>query len=795
MLPILVKDCIMKLTSDVETGNYPLPLATSLFSLLYHLASYESGGQALIKSGMMQSLLQVLSWTGADLEYIIFVTRAVRVIDLITNIDISTFHQNNGINVFIERLEKEISICRNIIENEFAKEQTPFQDVSLNSLGNFLSHIIKLIYKLIFSMVHLDLPDIIASDKSCDNAASEEYKNLRPREGGDCAEITNNSIKETKLALGGGTNSKLHKNMCVTQRAALLKSILNFLKKSIQDHAHFNGTRNIMDSSLPNCLHHIIFNAEYYGPSLFLLATDVITVYVFNEPSLLSSLQDSGLTKVILQSLLEKEVPATREVLASLPNVFSALCLNERGLMEFISYKPFDKILKVLLSPDYLVAMRRRRSSDHLGDTATNLGNAMDDLMKHHPYLRTDAVDAIIRLLTELVHLGTDRIYTCWRVCKDNSTCYSYNKLNMGLNTAHSSGSYTHENNIRRTNDTDGNDSSEGDVDDDEEIATVCPQQTDENKMNVSFSLTSSTTSSGGGAGNGNAAITSKSIERQPIPLIDYILNVMKFIEAILSNSTSKENCRQFVLRGGVMPLMQLLSLPNLPVDAPVSTSALAVANVTKSIFNLTHETKVLEISLQQLFHIINQLEPLIEQFNFSKGSVLFRELFSCGNINEAFVNAELTPILHRMNAVHGYVIMLINLCRNASNEMRSILLKQWGDREHTGIQLLDNLVKLYISLVWESTILLSMCSEDSFIKSSLPHNWNSIITFSSESMDTKQHHYHHHHHHHHPTLQSANYQQPHSSKNMKVSTENTSTNELDSDYYQNLLNNKVILL
>lgn len=142
MLPILVKDCITKLTSDVETGNYPLPLATSLFSLLYHLASYESGGQALIKSGMMQSLLRVLSWTGADLEYIIFVTRAVRVIDLITNIDISTFHQNNGINVFIERLEKEISICRSIIESECTKEQqSSFQDLTLNALGIIVENI------------------------------------------------------------------------------------------------------------------------------------------------------------------------------------------------------------------------------------------------------------------------------------------------------------------------------------------------------------------------------------------------------------------------------------------------------------------------------------------------------------------------------------------------------------------------------------------------------------------------------------------------------------------------------
>ena len=59
-----------------------------------------------------------------------------------------------------------------------------------------------------------------------------------------------------------------------------------------------------MDGSLPNSLKHIISNAEYYGPSLFLLATDVVTNYVFQEPSLLSSLQDNGLTDVVLHALL-----------------------------------------------------------------------------------------------------------------------------------------------------------------------------------------------------------------------------------------------------------------------------------------------------------------------------------------------------------------------------------------------------------------------------------------------------------------------------------------------------------
>ena len=130
---------------------------------------------------------------------------------------------------------------------------------------------------------------------------------------------------------------------------------------------------------------------------------------------MLSSLQDKGLTDVVLQALLVKDVPATREVLASLPNVFSALCLNTRGLEAFVECKPFERLFKVLLSADYLPAMRRRRSADPLGDTATNLGNAMDELMRHQPSLKQSATAAIIQLLEEVCALGRDPRFICWK--------------------------------------------------------------------------------------------------------------------------------------------------------------------------------------------------------------------------------------------------------------------------------------------------------------------------------------------------------------------------------------------
>lgn len=144
-LPTLVRTCIQHLTTTSnnigETSDrnqtssqlhslnsasqqqFPLALATALFSFLYHLASYDSGGEALVACGMMESLLRVINWPGKELEHITFVTRAVRVIDLITNIEMQSFQNHGGLQSFIGRLEMEVNICR---------EEQPSELIPLN---------------------------------------------------------------------------------------------------------------------------------------------------------------------------------------------------------------------------------------------------------------------------------------------------------------------------------------------------------------------------------------------------------------------------------------------------------------------------------------------------------------------------------------------------------------------------------------------------------------------------------------------------------------------------------------
>lgn len=120
-----------------------------------------------------------------------------------------------------------------------------------------------------------------------------------------------------------------------------------------------------------------------------------------------------------------------------------------------------------------------------------------------------------------------------------------------------------------------------------------------------------------------------------------------------------------------------------------------------------------MKVSLEQLAAVVDQLEPLQSHWEQSQGSVLLRELANCKNIESAFSNASETPLLHAMSAVHGYVVMLVHICRTGQTEIRNLLIEQWGQNNKYGQKLLYKLVQLYTALVWESTLLLALCTDD----------------------------------------------------------------------------------
>ncbi|XP_025833004.1 E3 ubiquitin-protein ligase HUWE1-like [Agrilus planipennis] len=290
----------------------------------------------------------------------------------------------------------------------------------------------------------------------------------------------------------------------------------------------------------------------------------------------------------------------------------------------------------------------------------------MDELMRHQPSLKADATRGIIKLLHELCYLGTESKYVCWRP-------HSKQDPQSTSNTP------------RPSTTTEG--SSDEEDDDEEEASTSSQNQSD-------------------------SQVHGRSDNKTPIALVDYILNVMKLIDAILSNNSTDDHCREFVNQGGLDPLLKILGLPNLPVDCPVTASAQAVASVCKSILNLAHEPKVLKKGLEQLNEVLQNLKPLYTRSpDDPPGSKLLHELASATHLDSAFSNASVTPLLHAMGAAHGYVLMFVHVCRTSQSDTRALSLQHWGSEQ--GLIVLKGLAELYTSLVWESTLLLALCSED----------------------------------------------------------------------------------
>ena len=100
------------------------------------------------------------------------------------------------------------------------------------------------------------------------STSTEEHCNIPPTEQ-NLAGTTNEAVPSSSgLQIIPDYSAAKNGTTCLPQRAALLKSMLNFLKKAISDPAFSDSIRHVMDGTLPNSLKHIISNAEYYGHSM-----------------------------------------------------------------------------------------------------------------------------------------------------------------------------------------------------------------------------------------------------------------------------------------------------------------------------------------------------------------------------------------------------------------------------------------------------------------------------------------------------------------------------------------------
>jgi len=119
------------------------------------------------------------------------------------------------------------------------------------------------------------------------------------------------------------------------------------------------------------------------------------------------SVYDSNLTEFKIHSVdsetwHEANIPCSSELITSLPNMLSALCLTEDGRKRVIEVNPIPDLLGILCSPRF--AMPNNRCL--LNEIASAIGGGIDELIRHVPSIKSFAMNAFVKMIDRVEFIG-----------------------------------------------------------------------------------------------------------------------------------------------------------------------------------------------------------------------------------------------------------------------------------------------------------------------------------------------------------------------------------------------------
>jgi hypothetical protein len=137
----------------------------------------------------------------------------------------------------------------------------------------------------------------------------------------------------------------------------------------------------------------------------------------------------------------------------------------------------------------------------------------------------------------------------------------------------------------------------------------------------------------------------------------------------------------------------------------------------------LAREPQVIDQALNSLAEALTKCEQLYFSYKtidsklssstvpLLDGSVLIRELAQAENPLDAVNCPSQTPLLHSICSIHSFIYLLITLGKINQNDVRNLTINKWGSE--LGCKVLKDLCKLYMNLIWESSMLLWLCNEE----------------------------------------------------------------------------------
>ncbi|KAM0703801.1 hypothetical protein Q7P35_009740 [Cladosporium inversicolor] len=194
---------------------------------------------------------------------------------------------------------------------------------------------------------------------------------------------------------------------------------------------HDRELRNLLDSpQMLGALRTVIARASVFGSNVWSGAVNTVSNFIHNEPTSYQVVAEAGLAKGILETItkstLPDEVPAdfepkvsfepepvevvngqvtlpvvggilpVGETICDIPTAFGAICLNENGMKLFQFSNALDKFFDIFVSPAHVRALEEE------GMAAATVGNAFDELSRHHPQLKDQILSAVIKMVKKV---------------------------------------------------------------------------------------------------------------------------------------------------------------------------------------------------------------------------------------------------------------------------------------------------------------------------------------------------------------------------------------------------------
>ncbi|MCJ1309078.1 hypothetical protein MMC25_002733 [Agyrium rufum] len=310
--------------------------------------------------------------------------------------------------------------------------------------------------------------------------------------------------------------------------------------------------RNLVDTPLLlQALLSIITHASDFGSNVWSGGVSILSSFIHNEPTCYAVVAEAGLVRGFLQNVSGRQMvtrdnvpkpaissdadmdrtpsaasheesktlqslsawpkstevpleqcilPAT-DAMMSVPHAFGAICLNNAGLDLFLDSGALETFFTIFLSQPHVKALAGDMEYPRL------LGRSFDELVRHHPRLKSAVIDGILNTLNQLQEVCSKPI----------DTTASTSQFSRALQSTDAS--YTSS------------------LPNGEEVEM--------------------------GDATPNPTSLPSSISKQPA-FTTYLSVIIRFLAGFLENSSISS---KFLESGGIQPLMKLLTLPSAPQD------------------------------------------------------------------------------------------------------------------------------------------------------------------------------------------------------------------------------------